>query len=484
MKMNFCLPPSELTGGPLAIMEYANGLQERGHEVSITTYPVSCWPKEWQENKKPYAWYNFKGKYIIVDDVTYRKSLSLACEVFLGVNGEVDKKKQAGYNGVLSNLAVVLSLIDCFPDCDVNIATAWLSAYAVYFSKKGKPVYFMQHYEEVFQRKDDNKLLEILSTRDTYSLPLYKIANSSWLKNQIARKFGQEIPYSLNAIRVDDFSPQKKWSVEDGVIRLLSYSDEREWKGFADVAAAVSILRKLYPGKYEWHVFGRLHSRILPDNVDAPYILHKRIPFSELADLYARVDILICASWYESFPLPPLEAMASGTAVITTPYGTEDYCYDRKNCLVVKPRNIKSIVDAVCCIATNKELSKRIIKEGLKIAKGFTWEKAIDKREKFLIDIVNGNVKYDRFFPIDTGFVDGDGVGFMQMPKDLLEKYPDGVYIKNDERVFLIQHGCKRRIANKDILARICHTEKVIDVDSIECMRIPMGFTIRSEADL
>ena len=37
-------------------------------------------------------------------------------------------------------------LIDAMPECDLNIATLWSTAYAVYFSRKGKPVYFMQHY--------------------------------------------------------------------------------------------------------------------------------------------------------------------------------------------------------------------------------------------------------------------------------------------------------------------------------------------------
>ena len=484
MKINFCLPPVELTGGPLAIMEYANGLILRGHEVTITTYPVSYWPQKWQENGKPFPWFDFKGEYIVVDDAKYFKSLSEAVSIFLRVNGTEKKKKAAGCNAVLRNMAIVISLIDCFPECDINIATGWLTAFPVYLCKKGKPVYFMQHYEEVFQRKDDHKLLELLSIRDTYSLPMFKIANSSWLQKQVEIKYGQKVPFSLNAIRVEDFSPRKKWSEEDNVFRILSYCDEREWKGFADVAAAVSTLNKLYPNQIEWHVFGRPHSRIHPHNETAPYILHERIPFCELAELYASVDVLVCASWYESFPLPPLEAMASGTAVITTPYGTEDYCFDKKNCLVVKPRDIGDIVEAVCFIRDNKAFTKGLIDNGLRTAQEFSWDKAIDKREEFLLDIVNGNVDYDRFLPVDTGFVDGDGISFMRMPKDLSDKYQDGIYIKNDERIFLIQHGCKRRIANEGMLERIHASERVVDVDSVECMRIPMGFTIRGIEDI
>ena len=43
LKINFILPACSLTGGPLAILEYANRLIERGHEVSITTPSNLFW---------------------------------------------------------------------------------------------------------------------------------------------------------------------------------------------------------------------------------------------------------------------------------------------------------------------------------------------------------------------------------------------------------------------------------------------------------
>ena len=80
----------------------------------------------------------------------------------------------------------------------------------------------------------------------------------------------------------------------------------------------MKIIKGKYGNNVEWHVFGYLNRNFLPDNHLAEYIFHKKLSFKELAGLYAACDIALCPSWYESFPLPPLEAMASGTAVVTT----------------------------------------------------------------------------------------------------------------------------------------------------------------------
>jgi glycosyltransferase involved in cell wall biosynthesis len=108
---------------------------------------------------------------------------------------------------------------------------------------------------------------------------------------------------------------------------VVTYSRPEKWKGFQDAVPAMGELMKLHPGKIEWHVYGFAHA-IGPDNPLAPYKFHGALGHDELSRLYAESDIVLCPSWYESFPLPPIEAMACGTAVVTTPYGTEDYAID------------------------------------------------------------------------------------------------------------------------------------------------------------
>lgn len=483
MKINFCLPPGEMTGGPLAIMEYANGFMNKGHDVSITTYPLSYWPMSW--NKKPFPWYEFKGEIHYCNDIALKKNIDYAREILLNYCGESEEKNKGGFDNKINNLAIVLSLISSIPDCDINIATYWLTAYSVFFSRKGKPVYFMQHYEEVFERKDYNKVLNILSIRGSYELPMYKIANSSWLKKIILERYGQNVPFSLNAINLTGFRRRTKLSQLDGVIRLLSYGDEREWKGFAEVAYVVSMLREKYGNRIEWHVFGKEHSRILSNNRVAPYIIHERLTYTELAELYAECDIFISGSWYESFPLPPLEAMAAGTAVVTTIYGTEDYCINEYNCLCIKPRMPEKMYKSVKRLIDDIKLRKKLEKNGLITVSQFSWKKAVDDREKILVDIYDDRVEYNRFEPIGTNIKDGNGIDFSSMPKDLKGTYEDGIFIRQGERLFQIQNNCKRLIGSSDLIEKIEKSGTYIkDIEIIEMMRIPMGFTIWREEDL
>lgn len=485
MKINFCLPPTPLTGGPLAIMEYASHFMDMGHDVTITTYPVSFWPEEWKKDMRPYPWYDFKGKIVYLDDRGREQEIAAAARTMMTLGNGTTQKELSQFPLVLSESIAVLSLMESMPDCDINIATAWLTTYAVYFSGKGKPVYFMQHYEEVFERQDFNRVARLLETRGSYELPLYKIANSSWLQKQIYERYGQKIPFSNNAINVEDFSVDKKLSENDGIIRIVSYSDDREWKGFADAAAAMQKIKCEYGDRVEWHAYGREHSLIKPDNKIIPYILHGKIPYAELAQLYAQSDIVLCCSWYESFPLPPLEAMASGTAVVTTRYGTEDYCFDGKNCLCVDARNIDHIYSALKRLIDDPQLRSELAGAGRDTAAKFTWERAAKNREKMLVDIYEGKTEYDIFAPINHGLKDEAGILFTKMPDDLKHRFTDGMLIRQGSRVFLIDEQCKRLVADTELLEKWGKDkEPIIEVDEIECMRIPMGFTLRKESDL
>ena len=46
-----------------------------------------------------------------------------------------------------------------------------------------------------------------LGARMSYALPVYKIANSSWLQEQILKRQGQKIPFSTNGIEIQGLQP-------------------------------------------------------------------------------------------------------------------------------------------------------------------------------------------------------------------------------------------------------------------------------------
>lgn len=486
LRINFILPPSNLSGGPLAIMEYANRLLKKGHDVSITTYPTTFWPEKWEKNKSPFPWFKFEGKYFYhTASVLERLSAKIAVKSYLGLGGNADDKRSMGLESFYWDWTVISYLIGCIPECDINIATMWSTAYAAFLSKKGKAVYFMQHYEEVFYPIDDSMVLNRLGARMSYQLPIYKIANSSWLQNMILEKCGQLVPFSNNALDLNDFQPMVKHSENDGIIRILTFSRPEEWKGFADTAAAMAQIHFEYGDRVEWHVFGQEHEFIKPNSPDAPYVLHIGLPFSELAKLYAQSDIVVCGSWYESFPLPPIEAMASGTAVVTTLNGMEDYCFDEKNCLAVKTRDIESFVTAIRRLIEDANLRARLAKAGLDTASNYDWDTAVNRREQMLYDIFEGRVDYNIAKPLHIGLTDDVCVPYEQMPTDIQKSLENQRLISFCGLVFLLDDGCKRHIATPEILGRIMRAnEEIEELDPITFSRIPRGLPIKTLNDV
>jgi len=509
MKINFTIVPAQkISGGPLAILEYANRLIDRGHEVSITTLPRAEWGAD-----SPFPWFKFKGK------IHYHKLKLSGGNILSGLKNLKSKKQlysalagaqmdiiaqHYGTGGITWMLKSMFSsaqnnnalqdlywntscwpyLINAMPDCDINIATIWSTILPVYYSRKGKPAVYMQHSEDMIYPLDSDNLASRLLARLSMSLPVFKIANSSWLRDEVAARYGQKVPFQNNAIEISDFNPAPKLSEQDGIIRLLTYSRPEEWKGFADAAQAVRELKKIYGDKLQWHVFGYRNPVIAPDNEYAPYKYHPNLSFKSLSRLYAQSDVTLCPSWYESFPLPPLESMACGTAVVTTRYGTEDYAFNEETALVVNPRACKDMCAAVRRLIEDKELRARLAAAGRKKAEEFTWERAAASFEKNISDIVSGNVGYDVYAPAKLAITDHSGRNFEEMPEDItvadlsLLESPDG-------GVYLVKNGSKHRILARELLnSAKLRGKKRETVDPITFFRIPTGTPVSAEHDI
>lgn len=85
-------------------------------------------------------------------------------------------------------------------------------------------------------------------------------------------------------------------------------------------------------------------------------------------------DVFVFPSLYEGFGLPPLEAMACGTPVVTSNAGSlPEVVGDAA--LLVNPENVEEIVSAIETVLTNKKLRKELIKKGFERVETFSWEK-------------------------------------------------------------------------------------------------------------
>lgn len=105
------------------------------------------------------------------------------------------------------------------------------------------------------------------------------------------------------------------------------------------------------------------------------------IGFVEDADkpvLYKLAELFVYPSIYEGFGFPPLEAMASGTPVITSscsslPEVVEDAA------LLVDPFNISDIAWMMEEVTSDKDLANSLSEKGLAQARKFTWQKCAEE---------------------------------------------------------------------------------------------------------
>ena len=104
-----------------------------------------------------------------------------------------------------------------------------------------------------------------------------------------------------------------------------------------------------------------------------------------LSSLYTNADLFIWLSSYEGFGLPPLEAMASATPVVTTKMGSLPEVVGDAALFVKNPEDIDEISKAIYKGLIDKKLREKLIKKGLEQARKFSWQKTAKETLNFIL---------------------------------------------------------------------------------------------------
>jgi len=377
----------KFSGGLLCIFEYANGLVARGHEVTVIPLLPSEEPKWFQPNFR-------------IDFVGNRKLSSLG-DAAAAFSRYLVKRTRVQKNKVKDELTLLLGRLARYggynymhalaienfrsrrSTADITLATSFETAFPVAAHGAGRKFYFMQHYEPYFAIDSDRPEAARLDAELSYSLPLVLIANSSWLAGTIKEKhLVSKVMVNCNAIDHEQFYPEPDCP-RGRPFTIISYGGRNAtWKGFRDAAEAIRLARHRIPD-LRWQVFG---DALLPPNNDlATYDHLGFITGAQLRRAYSNADVTLCPSWYESFPLFPLEAMACGSAVVTTPFGTEDYARNDENALVVPARDPQRMADSIVRLYESQELRDCLTRNARASALEYNWSRAVDGLERKLL---------------------------------------------------------------------------------------------------
>jgi glycosyltransferase involved in cell wall biosynthesis len=109
-------------------------------------------------------------------------------------------------------------------------------------------------------------------------------------------------------------------------------------------------------------------------------------PQETLAVMYRLATAFVFPSLYEGFGLPPVEAMASGTPVITSNVSSlPEVAGDAA--LLVDPYDPESIADGMARVLSDEALRADLSARGLARARSFSWEQSIRRVHGIYADI-------------------------------------------------------------------------------------------------
>lgn len=273
---------------------------------------------------------------------------------------------------------------DKIPPADFILPNFYPTVFPAWEAKKGRVVRLSLGYEPLWVNEAER-------ARDSYLIDAPIISISEWHRQLILQGTGRDSTVIPGGVDTTVFSPFPKKSLSTGRLTIAYILRSREhgyiWKGTEDFWEACQPIVQSVPS-FDVQV-------VAPEGANypapLPYEILKADSDREMALFYAQADIFVSTSYFESFSMPPLEAMASGTAVITTDNGgNRDYTKNGENCLLVPPSDIKQLTLALTRLLTQEKERNQLALTGLQFARFWTWRRSADKLEAFLLKLAHG----------------------------------------------------------------------------------------------
>ena len=114
------------------------------------------------------------------------------------------------------------------------------------------------------------------------------------------------------------------------------------------------------------------------------------VPIEVLRIFYDEAKVFVFPSLYEGFGLPPLEAMAHGTPVVTSNVSSLPEVVDQA-AVLVNPENVFDIMRALHRVLTDQALRESMKERGYEQAAKFSWETSVRRILNVYRQVVDGD---------------------------------------------------------------------------------------------
>ena len=246
------------------------------------------------------------------------------------------------------------------------------------FHPKERVEYFKEYFFKNIKRSDliicfseftKKEVLKYFDFQDNQVKVIYHGVKEDFLKNTNNIKLNFEIPKKF-ILSVGSIEPRKNLI---GLLKAYNSLDENLKKEYKLVLV----------GFKGWE--NKQIMKLIDQNKDNIHYLGF-ITDTELAKVYNLATCFVYPSFYEGFGLPPLEAMACGTPVVSSNLTSlPEVCGEAV--LYCNPTDDNDIKNQIEKILTDKKLQKELIAKGLKQSQKFSWEKSAIAHQNILLNI-------------------------------------------------------------------------------------------------
>ena len=325
MIVNFVFPSSHhRTAGVVVLYEIANGLARRGHEVHFSHGP---WWAERINSVDEIAHFTFEP-------------------------------------------SVHHHIVDT--DADPSIPDGDVVFHAPAISRLGQRAVIVQGYR-MFKEEVE---------RQTFRYPMPKVCVASWLVD-VALRYGvprEQCWYVPLGLDHDTFA--LRTPLDERTIDVAMLSHPHREKGYPTGVQALEELRRRMPNA-RVVVFGMDPPRRLPVGAEFRQAPSHR----ELADeIYNQSRVFVQPSFHEGFGYTALEAMACGSALVSTNNGgSHDYAFANETAIVVEPGDWHGLADGIEMLLRDDDRRARLAAAGVRHVRGFNWEHTAELLESNLV---------------------------------------------------------------------------------------------------
>lgn len=151
-------------------------------------------------------------------------------------------------------------------------------------------------------------------------------------------------------------------------------------------------VRLVLAGPNGWLINGSLEKEIETLNLQDAVQSLGYVPQEDLPGIYSLATVFAFPSLYEGFGLPPLEAMACGTPVLTSRGTAMAEICGEAACLV-DPHQEEAIADGLFCLLTEPERRDYLRQCGLVRAQQYSWERTAQETAVVYEKVLNGSGK-------------------------------------------------------------------------------------------